>query len=72
MGLGFPVGGIGPFHMGALHQALPRPGPPLVPGQALPTAPPLGNLGVAVVGQTPAVAGVAAGAGALDMGIILS
>ena len=75
MGLGFPVGGIGPFHMGALHQALPRPGPSLVPGQALPTAPPLGNLGVAALGPTSAVGGLAAGAGALDMssmGIFIS
>ena len=37
-GMGLPGGHVGPFHKGALHQALPTPDPPLVPGQALPAA----------------------------------
>ena len=69
MGRGLPGGGIGPFHMGALGQALPLAQTPLVPGQAVPAALPPGNFGVPAMGQPSALGGVGVGAGALDMGL---
>ena len=69
LGLGLPVGSLGPFNMGALGQALPLAQTPLVPGQAVPAALPPGNFGVPAMGQPSALGGVGVGAGALDMGL---